>query len=139
MIFMLNGFVVIDQAIPAKEMTDRGVPTAIIPFAIFAPRFLKLVAGLGLALGVFPRWSALLLCAFVLPATFIGHSFWLAAGTPQLQGQLISFCKDMAIRGGLIFIAGTKIQPSLLPRHTTEALGVYAKNYAQIGQHSLAQ
>ena len=68
------------------------------------------------ALGLFPRWCALALFAFLLPATFVSHSFWLAAGTPQLQGQLINFSKNVAIWGGLIFIAGTSIQPSLLPR-----------------------
>ncbi|HEX8896220.1 MAG TPA: hypothetical protein VF783_23070, partial [Terriglobales bacterium] len=92
-----------------------------------------------LALGAFPRWSALLLCAFILPATFIAHSFWLAAGTSQFQGQLINFCKDIAIRGGLIFVAGTKIRLSLLPRHANGALGVQAKSNAQMDRHSLAQ
>jgi len=33
------------------------------------------------ALGLFPRWCALALFAFLLPATFVLHSFWLAAGT----------------------------------------------------------
>jgi putative oxidoreductase len=68
-----------------------------------------------LALGLFPRWCALALLAFLFPATFVSHSFWLAARTPQFQGQLINFSKNMAIWGGLIFIAGTSIQPSLLP------------------------
>jgi hypothetical protein len=58
------------------------------------------------ALGLFPRWCALALFAFLLPATIVSHSFWLAAGTPQLQGQLMNFSKNVAIWGGLIFIAG---------------------------------
>jgi hypothetical protein len=29
----------------------------------------------------------------------------LAVGTPQFQGQLINFCKNVAIWGGLVFIA----------------------------------
>jgi|ERR1700720_4024915 len=74
------------------------------------------VAGFGLAIGIFPRWCALALFAFLVPATFVSHSFWLAAGTPQFQGQLINFSKNVAIWGGLIFIAGTSKQPSLLPR-----------------------
>ena len=115
MVFILNGFGIINQAIPAKEMMERGVPAAIVLFMI-AGRLLEIVAGFGLALGLFPRWCALALFAFLLPATFISHSFWLAAGTPQFQGQLINFSKNVAIWGGLIFIAGTSIQPSLLPR-----------------------
>jgi len=35
----------------------------------------------------------------LVPATFVSHSFWLAAGTSQFQGQLINFCKNLAILG----------------------------------------
>ena len=115
MVFLLNGFGIINQVIPAKEMIERGVPPAMVPVAMIAGRLLEIVAGFGLALGVFPRWCALALFAFLLPATFVSHSFWLAAGTPQFQGQLINFSKNVAIWGGLIFIAGTSNQPSLLP------------------------
>ena len=131
-VFLLNGFGVINQAIPAREMMERGVPPTIVPFAMFAGRFLEIMAGFGLALGIFPRWSALLLFAFLVPATFISHSFWLAAGTPQFQGQLINFCKNMAIWGGLIFIAGTPMQPSLLPRRAIDS-EVDAKSDEQTG------
>src|SRR5215510_14483665 len=116
-VFLLNGFGIINQAIPAKEMMERGVPPAIVPFAMFAGRFLELVAGFGLALGIFPRWSALLLFAFLVPATFVSHSFWLAAGTPQFHAHLINFCKNVAIWGGLVFIAAAANQPSLLPQN----------------------
>jgi putative oxidoreductase len=105
-VFLLNGFGVINQAIPAKEMMERGVPTALAPFAMFAARFLEIVAGFGLALGIFPRSSALLLFAFLVPATFISHSFWLAAGTPQFQGQLINFCKKHGHLGWIDFHCG---------------------------------
>jgi len=116
-VFLLNGFGIINQAIPAKEMMERGVPPTVVPFAMFAGRFLEIVAGFGLAFGIFPRWSALLLFAFLVPATFVSHSFWLAAGTPQFQGQLINFCKNVAIWGGLVFIAAAANQPSLLPQN----------------------
>jgi putative oxidoreductase len=116
MVFLLNGFGIINQAIPAKEMIERGVPPAIVPMAMLAARLLEVVAGFGLAIGIFPRWCALALFAFLVPATFVSHSFWQAAGTPQFQGQLINFSKNAAIWGGLIFIAGTSDQPSFLPR-----------------------
>lgn len=116
-VFLLNGFGIIDQTIPAREMVERGVPVGIVPFAMFAGRILEIIAGFGLVLGIFPRLSALALFAFLLPATFVSHSFWLAAGTPHFQAQLINFCKNAAIWGGLLFIAGTANQPSLLPRN----------------------
>lgn len=120
-VFLLNGFGVIDQTIPAKEMMERGLPAGIVPFAMLAGRLLEIIAGVGLALGIFPRWSALCLFMFLVPATFVSHSFWLAAGTPQFQGQLINFCKNMAIWGGLAFIAAAANQPSLLPQNTTRS------------------
>src|SRR5437870_8107234 len=94
MVCILKGFGNINQAIPAKEMMERGVPPAIVPLFMIAGRLLEIVAGFGLALSLFPRWCALALYAFLLPATFVSHSFWLAAGTPQFHGQLINFSKN---------------------------------------------
>ena len=116
LVFVLNGFGIIDQTIPAKEMVEHGAPAAIVPFTMLAGRVLETVAGFGLVFGVFPRWCALALFCFLVPATFVSHSFWLAAGTPQFQGQLINFSKNVAIWGGLIFMAATAAQPSQLPR-----------------------
>jgi putative oxidoreductase len=115
-VFILNGLGIIDQTIPAKEMVERGVPPAIVPAAMLAGRLVEVLAGLGLAIGIFPGWCALALFAFLVPATFIAHSFWLAAGTLQFQGQLINFSKNLAIWGGLIFIAGTPSRRNVLPR-----------------------
>src|SRR5580698_6047313 len=106
-VFVLNGFGIIDQAIPAKELTERGAPAGLVPLIMWAGRALELAAGFALALGIFPRLSALALLAFLVPATFVSHSFWLAAGTPAFQGQLINFSKNMAIWGALLFIAAT--------------------------------
>ncbi|HEX8895763.1 MAG TPA: DoxX family protein [Terriglobales bacterium] len=61
---LLNGFGVIDQTMAAKELIGRGVPAAIVPFAMMCARTVEVVGGFGLALGVFPQWSALALVAF---------------------------------------------------------------------------
>lgn len=120
MVFLLNGFGIINQAIPAREMMERGVPEAIVPALMIGGRFLEVIAGFGLALGVYPRLCALALFGFLVPATFVSHSFWLSAGTAQLQPQLINFSKNVAIWGGLIFIAGAARQPSLSPNVSSE-------------------
>src|SRR5712691_11651080 len=88
LVFVLNGFGVIDQTIPAKELIEHGAPASLVPLIMWAGRALELAAGFALALGIFPRLSALALLAFLVPATFVSHSFWLAAGTPAFQGQL---------------------------------------------------
>jgi putative oxidoreductase len=112
-VFVLNAIGIIDQTIPAKELMERGVPAAIVPWFMFAGRALELVAGFALVLGVFPRLAALALLSFLIPATLISHSFWLSAGTPAFMGQLINFSKNVAICGGLLFIGATSNQPVL--------------------------
>ena len=111
-VFILNAVGVIDQSIPAREMAERGLPEALVPLCMFFGRSVELVAGLALAFGVLPRLAALALLAFLVPATFVSHSFWLAAGTSAFQPQLINFSKNLAIWGGLLFIGATAEQPA---------------------------
>ena len=98
-------------------MAAEGVPAAFVPLLMLAGRSLEIIAGFALALGVYPRLAAVGLFLFLVPATFISHSFWLAAGSPSFQGQLINFFKNAGIWGGLLFIAAAGGQPSILPRN----------------------
>jgi hypothetical protein len=45
-----------------------------------------------------------------------GRDFWQVAGTASFTPQLLNFLKNTAMVGGLLFIAATKSQPTLLPR-----------------------
>ena len=112
-VFLLNAFGIIDQSIPARELAERGAPASLVPLIMLSGRALELIAGFALAFGILPRLSAIALFVFLVPATFVSHSFWLASGTPAFQGQLINFCKNTAILGGLLFIAATPVQPRL--------------------------
>ena len=112
-VFLLNGSGIIDQSLPARELVERGIPASLVPIMMLSGRALELIAGVTLALGIVPRLSAMALFVFLVPATFVSHSFWLAAGTPAFQGQLINFCKNIAILGGLLFIAATPGQTRL--------------------------
>ncbi len=114
MVFLLNAFGVIDQNVPAREMLERGAPSALVPVMMLAGRCVELVAGMALILGIFPRLAALALFAFLVPATLVSHSFWLSAGTPAFMGQLINFSKNLTILGGLLFVASTQSQPALI-------------------------
>jgi uncharacterized membrane protein YphA (DoxX/SURF4 family) len=98
-------------------MAAEGVPASIVPLLMLAGRNLEIVAGLALALGVYPRLAAMGLFLFLVPATFVSHSFWLAAGSPSFQGQLINFFKNAGIWGGLLFIAAAAGQLFILPRN----------------------
>ena len=114
-VFLLNGAGVIDQSIPAHELVERGAPAAVVPAIMLSGRVLELVAGSALALGILPELAALALLAFLIPATFVSHSFWEAWGTAKFQVQMINFFKNVAIWGGLLFLSATETQPALIP------------------------
>ena len=81
--------------------------------------------------------AALALIAFLVAATLVGHAFWLAAaGTPVFVGQLINFLKNLAMMGGLLFVASTQSQPALIR-------SIYARKASEtldeIASHSESQ
>jgi putative oxidoreductase len=116
LIFLANGFGIIPQAVPAKDLADHGTPAALVPLFIVAGRTVQIVAGLALLLGIYPQIAAIVLIAFMVPATLVAHDFWRAVGTPADVPQLLQFLKNTAITGGLLFIAATPNQPALFPR-----------------------
>ena len=116
LIFLANGFGIIPQAAPMKDLADHGTPATLLPLLILAGRTIQIVAGLALLVGVYPQIAALLLITFLVPATLIAHDFWRAVGTPVYVSQLLQFLKNTAITGGLLFMAATANQPALFPR-----------------------
>ncbi|CAN5778951.1 DoxX family protein [soil metagenome] len=58
-------------------------------------------AGVLLALGRFPRLSALALAASMVPTTAAGHRFWEADGAERQQQQA-HFFKNVSMLGGLL-------------------------------------
>jgi putative oxidoreductase len=51
------------------------------------------------------RWSALALALFTLVASLVFHAFWSAPPEQQFVQQLL-FMKNVAVAGGLLFVAG---------------------------------
>jgi len=121
-IFLLNGLGIVSQAQAIKDLLDHGTPASLVPFLMLSARTLEVVAGFCLALGIYPRLAAVALVVFMVPTTFVAHSFWQVAGTAAFTPQLVNFLKNTAMVGGLLFIAATKSQPTLLPR-TSRANG----------------
>jgi uncharacterized membrane protein YphA (DoxX/SURF4 family) len=119
-VFPLNTVGVIDQTIPAKETVERGVTAQLVPWLMLAGRTLELVAGVSLLLGVYLRLVALALLAFLVPAIFVSHSFWFAFGAKAFQPQLINSPKNVAIWGGLLFIADTSMRPRIASLRSAE-------------------
>ena len=115
-IFLVSGLGIISQAAAAKELVDRGAPAGVVPFLMLCARSLEVVAGFGLAFGIYPRLAAVALLVLLVPATFAAHAFWQVSGTASFTPELLNFLKNTAMVGGLLFIAATKSQPTLLPR-----------------------
>ena len=65
---------------------------------------IELGAGLALLAGWRTRWAAWLLVLFVLIATFMAHRFW-QFDPAQAANQMNHFLKNLAIIGGLFFVA----------------------------------
>jgi putative oxidoreductase len=114
LVFLLNGLGIVDQSEALRELIARGTPVSIAPTLLWIARTVEVVGGTALALGVFPEIAALALIGFLVPATWVGHPFWLETGTSIYVPQLINFFKNVAIIGGLLFIGSIGSQPSLL-------------------------
>lgn len=66
------------------------------------------VAGTTLALGIFPKLSALALLGTLIPTTFVGHPYWKEASPQNRAQQQIHFFKNVAMLGGLLAVLAEK-------------------------------
>jgi putative oxidoreductase len=74
----------------------------------------QFTAGSLLALGIWPRLSALAIAVTLVPTTVAGHRFWEAEDDKERAQQRIQLLKNLAIFGGLLIAAGdTAGRPSL--------------------------
>ncbi len=83
----------------------------------------QMVAGSLLALGRWPRLSALAIAATLVPTTLAGHRFWEEEDEGNQAQQRIHFLKNLSMLGGLLIAAAdTAGNPSLAwrTRHAGE-------------------
>jgi putative oxidoreductase len=85
-----------------QAMEARGMPAAQIgvPVAVVA----EAAGAVLLLLGFRVRLGAVILVAFLIPATLYFHDFW-TYPAEQARGQMIHFMKNLAIMGGLLTVA----------------------------------
>jgi putative oxidoreductase len=86
----------------AGYITSVGLPAA-TALAVGAGAF-ELAAGLALAVGFQARWAALGLGVFTLLASLLFHAYW-SVPADQLVMQKLMFMKNLAIAGGMFFVA----------------------------------
>ena len=102
-IFLITGFGKINgfQGVTG-QIASKGLP---VPEVLaVATITLELVGGLMLVFGWKARWAAMALAAFTALAGVLFHNFW-AVPEAQKMLQQIQFLKNVAIIGGLLFVA----------------------------------
>lgn len=88
----------------ATYIASHGLP---VPLAAgLLAGLLELAGGVLLAVGFQTRWAALVLAAFLVPVTAIFHNPLGLSGA-EAQLQIAQVLKNLAIMGGLLFVAGT--------------------------------
>lgn len=87
----------------AQYMTAKGLP--MVPVLLFLAAALEIIAGVMLVIGYKTRLAAFVLALFLVPTTILFHNFWDASGGDAAILQIMFF-KNLAIIGGLLYIAG---------------------------------
>ena len=90
----------------------------------------QVAAGTLLALNRFPRLSALVLAASIVPTTAAGHRFWEVDDDMARSQQKVHFLKNVGLLGGLLLAAAdTEGRPGVVWRtkHTAEHAGAAAQ------------
>jgi len=102
-IFVLSGFgKIMSFAGTAKYMAANGMP--MVEPLLAGAIVIELIGGLMLAVGWKARWAAWAIFLFVLVTSLIFHPFW-AVPPEQVMMQTIQFQKNLAIMGGMLYVA----------------------------------
>ena len=102
-IFVRSGLMKIpDWSANAEDMAAQGMP--IVSVFLVATIAIEVLGGLSVALGLGARVGAAVLALYLIPVTLIFHGFWGLQGMER-QMQMVNFLKNLAIIGGLTFVA----------------------------------
>ena len=104
-IFLMSGWnKLFDLAKVAASFPARGLPAEL---GYVAP-FVECFGGLFLIIGLATRYSALVMLAFTVVATFSSHRYWTFTDAAAYGQQFTQFWKNMTMKGALLalFVAG---------------------------------
>lgn len=73
-------------------------------FAVVASGIVILVGGVLVLLGLFTRFGALLLAAFLFASAFTMHAFWAVEDPQMAQMQMSQFMKNVSMAGGALLL-----------------------------------
>ena len=99
------------------EAADAQLPVQVprdVQQWVQADAAVKVAAGSLFALNKFPRLTALVLSASIVPTTLAGHRFWEHEDPTERFGQISNFLKNTGLLGGLLLAAvDTEGKPSV--------------------------
>lgn len=102
LIFIIAGFNKIQGfAGTAGYMASKGLPMPDVLLVLTI--IIELGGGLLIAVGLHARLAATAIFLFLIPVTVIFHGFWGVEEAKQ-QAEMISFMKNLAIMGGMLYI-----------------------------------
>jgi putative oxidoreductase len=87
----------------AAMLGSQGLPVPEVLTALTI--VVELGCGLALMVGFQARLAAIALAGFTVIATYVGHQFWAIPDPAAAEIQMIMFLKNVAIFGGLLFVA----------------------------------
>lgn len=97
-LFIVAGYgKVVAFAGTAKYMASKGMP--MVEVLLVGTIIIELIGGAMLAVGWKARWAAWAIFLFIIPTTIIFHPVWADAS------QMIQFNKNLAIMGGMLYVA----------------------------------
>ena len=100
-----------------SEIADKQLPVQVshdVEQWVKVNAGVQVGAGALLALGRFPRFSALTLATSLVPTTLAGHRFWEHEDPEERFGQTSNFLKNTSMLGGLLLAAvDTEGKPSV--------------------------
>jgi putative oxidoreductase len=102
-IFVISGYgKIAGFAGTAKFMAAKGLP--MVEPLLVGTIIIELVGGLMLAVGWKARWAAWAFFLWMIPVTLVFHAYW-AVPPEQVMAQTIQFQKNLAIMGGMLYVA----------------------------------
>lgn len=105
-IFLISAYgKVMNYDSTAAYMASKGLP--MIPLLLGLSILIEFVGGLSLVFGYKTRALATLLILYLIPVTLIMHDFWMIENPLLREDNLIHFLKNLAIIGGLFYVAAT--------------------------------
>jgi putative oxidoreductase len=86
----------------AETMGAAGIQQ---PKIMLAGAIVFLILGsVSVVVGYYARFGALLLLVFLIAASYYFHAFWKLPAGPEQMTELISFMKNVALMGTMVFI-----------------------------------